>query len=61
VAGAGDEGNVVSTCPDDFGQGYMLQLGSYGGTDDRFKRRKRKQPVGFAPPRLKPKPRKRQR
>lgn len=31
---------------------YTIPTGSYGGVDERFKRtsRKKKQPVGFAPP-----------
>lgn len=29
---------------------YQLHVGSYGGLDDRTKRRGRKQPVGFVPP-----------
>lgn len=33
-----------------------LNTGGYGGTDDRFKRRKKKQPLGFAPPPAKVKP-----
>lgn len=33
-------------------------VGSYGGLDDRQKSRKRKQPIGFAPPKLKPQKRK---
>jgi hypothetical protein len=40
-----------STWPNEYGEGYQLYTGSYGGTDDRFKRRKKKQPLGFAPPR----------
>jgi hypothetical protein len=35
---------------------YQLSTGSYGGLDDRVKTRKRKQPIGFAPPKPKPKP-----
>lgn len=35
-------------------------IGSYGGLDDRVKRRRKKHPLGFAPPKppAKPKPRK---
>ncbi len=48
-----------STWPDEYGQGYSLGVGSYGGVDERFKRRKKKNPVGFVPPRPpKPKTRK---
>lgn len=34
---------------------YQLSVGSYGGLDERVKRRTRKQPVGFAPPKVAPK------
>lgn len=42
--------------PNEFGEGYQISVGSYGGLDDRFKRKKRKLPAGFAPPRQKSKP-----
>jgi hypothetical protein len=35
-----------------------LGNGSYWGIDERYKRRKKKQPVGFVPPTPKPTPRK---
>ena len=38
-----------TTWPDAYGAGYQIAVGSYGGLDDRVKRRTRKQPLGFAP------------
>lgn len=29
---------------------YQLSTGAYGGLDDRFKLRRKKHPIGFAPP-----------
>ena len=46
----------MTSWPNDCGEGYQIYTGSYGGLDDRFKRRKRKQPVGFAPPQPKQQP-----
>jgi hypothetical protein len=51
----------VSTWPNDLGEGYQLYTGTYGGLDDRVKRRKRKQPLGFAPQQPKKTPAKRTR
>lgn len=49
----------MTSWPNDYGEGYQIYTGSYGGIDDRFKSRRRKRAVGFAPPEQpKPKPRK---
>lgn len=48
--------NGPSTWPDAYGEGYQMQTGAYGGLDERVKRRRRKQPAGFAPPKPKPTP-----